>query len=229
MEIKLKEQLIEYLSGFASENRLATFERVLENRTRYITVALENVYQGHNASAVLRTMDCFGVQDVHIIEDEYAYQVNPEIALGASKWLTQVRYSRGDGGTESAVMNLREKGYRIVATTPHTRDVCLSDFELNTGRTALFFGTELEGVSDALIGQADAFLRIPMFGFTESFNISVSAAIILHELTGRLRSSSLDWRLTPEEKQDLRFEWLKQSVKHADLLIKRFFSGSLSL
>jgi len=219
---KHKKQLIQYLSGFATQRRLDTFERVLANRTRYLAVALENVFQGHNASAVLRSMDCFGIQDAHIIENEYEYRVNPDVALGASKWLTLIRHNSLAHNTLAAVSVLRRRGYRIVATTPHSRDVSLPDFNLSAGKAAFFFGTELEGLSDVLMENADEFLRVPMYGFTESFNISVSAALVFYELVRRLRASKINWGLAEEEKQDLRLEWLKQSVRHSDLLIARF-------
>lgn len=222
MNRKHKKQLIQYLSGFATQRRLDTFERVLANRTRYLAVALENVFQGHNASAVLRSMDCFGIQDAHIIENEYEYRVNPDVALGASKWLTLIRHNSLAHNTLAAVSVLRRRGYRIVATTPHSRDVSLPDFNLSAGKAAFFFGTELEGLSDVLMENADEFLRVPMYGFTESFNISVSAALVFYELVRRLRASKINWGLAEEEKQDLRLEWLKQSVRHSDLLIARF-------
>ncbi|MBS3808898.1 MAG: RNA methyltransferase [Desulfobacterales bacterium] len=222
MEKKLKKQLIHYLSGFATQSRLDGFERVLADRNRYIAVALENIFQPHNASAVLRSMDCFGIQDAHIIENEYEYRVNPDVALGASKWLTLVRYNCTPHNTEAAIDNLRADGYRIVAATPHTGDTPLADFDLHAGKSALFFGTELEGLSDAMLDSADEFIRVPMYGFTESFNISVSAAIILYELSRKLRQSGIDWHLSEAEKTDLRLEWLKQSVRHSDLLIRRY-------
>lgn len=222
MDKKRKKDLIRYLSGFATQSRLDGFERVLAARTRYIAVALENIFQPHNASAVLRSMDCFGIQDAHIIENEYEYRVNPDVALGASKWLTLIRYNSAPNNTEAAIEHLRADGYRIVATTPHTGDTSLDEFDLNAGRPALFFGTELEGLSDTVLQNADEFLRVPMYGFTESFNISVSAAVILYELSRKLRQASIDWHLSEAEKTDLRLEWLKQSVRHSDLLIRRY-------
>ncbi|MCF8112120.1 MAG: RNA methyltransferase [Desulfobacteraceae bacterium] len=222
MDRLLKEKLIKYLSGFVTQNRLDTFERVLEHRTRYITAALENIFQPHNASAVLRSMDCFGIQDAHIIENDYEYRINPDVALGASNWLTLIRYNSGPDNTNAAIANLRSLGYRIVATAPHVRNVSLPDFDLHKGRVALFFGTELEGLSETVLSNADEFLRVPMYGFTESFNISVSAAIVFYELIGKLERSALNWRLSEEEKQELRLQWLRQSVKRPDLLIRRF-------
>ena len=117
---ELRNQLIDYLSGFATQKRIQTFERALENRTRYFCVGLENIFQLHNPSAVLRSMDCFGIQDAHIIEDEYEYRVNPDVALGASKWLTLIRYNTRAHNTYEAISSLRSRGYRIVATTPHS-------------------------------------------------------------------------------------------------------------
>ncbi|MFP4572779.1 MAG: TrmH family RNA methyltransferase [Desulfobacterales bacterium] len=224
MDRLLKAQLIKYLSGFVTQNRFDTFDRVLEHRTRYITVALENIFQPHNASAVLRSMDCFGIQDAHIIENGYEYRINPDVALGASNWLTLMKYNSGPHNTEAAISSLRGRGYRIVAATPHFRDVSLPDFDLYRGRAAIFFGTELEGLSDVLLDNADEFLSIPMYGFTESFNISVSAALVFYELVQRLKGSNLDWQLSEEEKQELRLQWLKQSVKRSDLLVKRFLT-----
>ena len=218
-----QQQLIDYLSGFATVKRLARFEEVLSARTRYIAVALENIFQGHNASAVLRSMECIGIQDVHVIENEYAYQVNPEIALGASKWLTVIRHNQGGASTADAIRRMREEGYRIVATTPRRDAVTVEEFDLEKGPAVFFFGTELEGLSDAMMARADEFVRIPICGFTESFNVSVSAALVMHPLAQKLRESpSIPWRLSEAEKQTLRLEWLKQSVRHSDLLIRRF-------
>jgi len=222
----LQRQLISYLREFATQSRIDTFERVLANRTRYITVALENIFQSHNASAVLRTMECFGIQDIHIIENDYEYQVNPDIALGSSKWLSLTRYNEQANNTADAIAQLRRSGYRIVATSPHADGTFLEDFDLSTGRAAFFFGTEMEGLSDIVLEQADEFVQIPIYGFTESFNISVSVAITLHHLSRALRRTGVPWELTESENDVLRFEWLKTSVKHSDLLINRYLTES---
>lgn len=227
MDDQLRRNLTGHLAGFATENRLARFEQVLSLRTRYITVALENVFQPHNASAVLRTMECFGIQDVHIIESEYPYRVNPEIALGAAQWLTLIRYSRFADNTVAAIDTLRKNGYRIVATTPHPGAVSIDAFDLEKGPAAFFFGTELEGLSDTVLEQADAYVRIPICGFTESFNVSVTAALTIHSFALKLRQSeSIRWQLSEAEKEELRFEWLKKSVRRSDLIIRRFICGS---
>jgi len=215
-------RLIDYLSEFVTEERLKTFEKVLDNRTRYITVVLEDLYQPHNASAVLRSCDCFGIQDVHVIENRNTYSINPDVTLGSNKWLSLEKYNRKESNTLEAYRTLRNKGYRIIATTPHTEDTTLESFDLDRGKLALVFGTELEGLSEIAIQEADEYFRIPMFGFTESFNISVSAAIVLYQLSNRLRKSAIPWQLTQLEKIALKLAWLRQTIKKSDSLVHEF-------
>mgnify|MGYP001102842753 CR=1 FL=1 len=128
--MKNKEQLVDFLARFITEERWEMFRKVVEQRTRYITVVLEDIYQPHNASAVLRSMDCFGIQDAHIIENTNEYHINPDLALGASKWLSLNRYNHSANNTHEAINRLRKVGYRIVATTPHDQGVSLPDFDV---------------------------------------------------------------------------------------------------
>ncbi len=205
---------IGHLSGFVTERRMELFERVLANRTRYITVVLEDIYQSHNASAVLRSCECFGIQDVHIIENRNEYRVNPDVVMGANKWLTLTRYRDEEFNTPAVVSRLKKNGYRIVATTSAEGSVSLEDFNVGAGKLALFFGTELTGLTTEMMDRADEFLRIPIYGFTDSYNISVSAAIILHHLTWKLHGSGVDWKLGERERDELMVQWLRKSIKH---------------
>jgi len=212
---------IEILKEYVSENRLQRFYDVLEYRTRYATVVLEDIYQPHNASAVLRSCELFGVQDVHIIENQNEYDVNPDVAVGAFKWLNINKYNEQKHNTVSTLQHLKKQGYRIVATTPHRNDVELKDFDITKGKFALVFGSEMPGITDYVTENADEFLRINMYGFTESFNISVSVAIILHELIEKLHRSDIDWHLKDEEINTLLYSWLKNSVRESDKILKR--------
>lgn len=215
--------LIEYLSQFATTRRVQLFRNVAANRTRYITPVLENIYQPQNASAVLRTCDCLGIQDVHIIEETNRYKLNPDVELGSAQWLNLIRYNSPEGkNTEAAINNLKTSGYRIVATTPHAKDVSLDDLDLSRGKVAILFGTELKGLSQQALDLSEEFVRIPMSGFTESFNISVSAAIIAYSLMRDLRNSSLSWRLPEEEQDQLILDWLRKSIKDSELLEKKY-------
>ena len=215
-------ELIEYLSGFITERRKELFHKVLDRRTRYLTVVLEDIFQPQNASAVLRSCECFGIQDVHIIENNNTYTLNPDVVLGADKWLNLYRYSESEMNSVVTINRLRESGYRLVATTLSEKATPLDDFDLHKGKTAIFFGTELTGLTEIALDNADEHLQIPIFGFTESFNISVSAAIILHHLGNKLYRSDIDWKHGPGERQDILLDWLKKSIRHSGKLAKRF-------
>jgi len=207
-----KEDLLVELENFLSPNRIERFESVLSNRTRHFTVAVENVFQSHNASAVLRSCDCFGLQDLHVIANKNQYSLSKDVAMGAQKWVDMYSYYEKENNTQDCIDHLKAQGYQIVATTPHTDDVLLPEFDV-TKKSAFFFGTEITGLSDIVLDQADAFVRIPMYGFTESFNISVSAALLLHDVITRLHRSDVNWNLTPEEILDLKIDWSVKSIR----------------
>ena len=221
-----KKELINFLQQFVTPKRYETFQNVIKYRTRYVSVALEDIYQPHNASAVLRSCDCFGVQDVHIIENKNQYRINPDVALGASKWLNLYSYNQKENNTLEAIRILRNKGYRIVATTPHTNDITLDDFDEEKSKFVLFFGTELQGLSKLMMDNADEYLKIPMYGFTESFNISVSAALTMHHLSEKIRKTkSVNWQLTDDEKDEIILDWLRTTIKHSDEIITQFYKN----
>ncbi|MBQ2541773.1 MAG: RNA methyltransferase [Bacteroidales bacterium] len=216
------QEIIELLTNYVTEERLQTLNRVLDDRTSYISVVLEDIFQTHNASAVLRSCDCFGVQHVNFIENRYSYMENKDVAMGSSQWLSITRYNQKENNTLDAIKAIRDAGYRIVATTPHTNDVLIKDFDITKGKFALFFGSEKPGLSDIVMDNADEFVRIPMYGFTESFNISVSAALCLYELTTKLRNSNIDWHLSQQERTELLAQWLKLSARSAEGLIREY-------
>ncbi|MCF8379514.1 MAG: RNA methyltransferase [Bacteroidales bacterium] len=214
----MDKELLNYLEGFILEKRNELFNRILLNRTRYITVVLEDIYQSHNASAILRSCDCFGIQDVHIIENRNEYELSSQVTMGSDKWLNLIKYNQSENNTLHAINAMKKSGYRIVATTPHKEDSSLNNFDLSKGKVALLFGTELNGLSKEALELADEYLRIPMYGFTESFNISVSAAIILHSLSESLRKSDIKWNLMDAEKEKIKLDWLRKSIKGSELI-----------
>lgn len=210
------EALLDYLEGFISSERSRRFQEVLQSRTRYITVALEDVFQLHNASAVLRSCEVFGVQDLHLIEARFSKRVDRKIAMGAQQWVDIHRYTDSAGCMQA----LRKKGYRIVATTPSADACSLDELEL-TQAVTIFFGTEKEGLSQDILQAADTLLHIPMSGFTESLNISASAAIILYKLTTDLRKSDVPWQLSQPEILEKRIDWTKKSIRSVDGILQR--------
>ncbi|HAI18811.1 MAG TPA: rRNA methyltransferase, partial [Xanthomarina gelatinilytica] len=174
-------KLLAYLESYLTENRRQRFDKVLEERTKHFTVATEDVYQLHNTSAVIRSCDVFGIQEVHIVEERNSKRIDREIAMGAQKWVDLNRFH----SVKTCIQDLKQKGYQIVATSPHANNCLLHEFDV-TKKSCFFFGRETEGLSQEVIGQADTFLKIPMYGFTESLNISVSAAIVLQHVTTKL-------------------------------------------
>jgi len=221
-----KIKLLDHLMSFVSEERKKRFNEVLKYRTRHISVVLEDIYQPHNASAVLRSCDLTGVLDVHIIENRNEYEVNPEVALGSSKWLNLVKYNSKENNTLDAISSLKKNGYTVVATTPHKDAKNLDTLPLDN-KVAIMFGTELTGLSDIAINSADENLRIPMYGFTESYNISVSAAITLFTLSQRLRNTDINWELSEDELTDTLLEWARTSISRSENVEKHFLNKIL--
>lgn len=206
-----------YLQDFLTESRIEKIDLVLSQRTQHFAVCIEDVYQLHNTSAVMRTCDVFGVQGLHVINQRFEKDIDTEIAMGAQKWVDVYRYNQ----TQEAINHLKDNGYRIVATSPNKEHKTITEFSIDE-KAAFFFGTERNGLTDSVFEQADEFIHIPMVGFTESLNISVSAAIILQELTQKLRNSSVKWQLSEEVFFNKRIQWYENSIKHIDSIKKAY-------
>lgn len=216
-----RKELIEHLSQFVTPTRQERLLEVLANRTRHITVVLEDLYQTQNISAVMRTCDCYGIQDAYIVENRNEFEVHKDISMGADKWLTLHQYPHSEHNMKQCIDDLHAKGYTVVATLPDEKKTTIHDLPIEN-KTAFLFGTELTGLSEEAIQYADCNALIPMYGFTESFNISNSAAIILSNFSERLRHSNIQWGLTDEEKEVVYLEWLKRSVRDADSVIRHY-------
>jgi tRNA (guanosine-2'-O-)-methyltransferase len=213
--------LFDHLSDYLTAARRKRLVDVLSRRTRRLTVVLEDIRKSHNVSAVLRTCDAFGVQDVHVVEPREPFEAAAKIALGTQQWLTIHEYP-AKGGAAECVRRLRDDGYRIVATTPPgPRTVRFDELDLDTP-LAIAFGNEKEGLTETVEAAADCFVTIPMDGFVESLNISVAAAVILQSLTTRLRLTDVPWGLSDEEKFELLFDWTRQSVPSIEAIEQRW-------
>ena len=219
---KLNTNLITYLEGFVTEKRKNTFKNILLNRTRHFTVVLEDIFQQHNSSAVIRSCDVFGIQDIHIIENKYHSKVSRHVAKGSQKWLNLNNYKEDKNNTKDCLTRLKNEGYQIIATSPHNNTCTLHDLDISK-KSAFIFGVEKSGVSEELLINSDEILTIPMVGFTESLNISVAAAIILENLTNKLRNSNYQWRLSEKEQEIIYANWLEKSIKNVDEIKNRFF------
>ena len=219
---QLNTKLITYLEGFVTEKRKNTFKNILLNRTRHFTVVLEDIFQQHNSSAVIRSCDVFGIQDIHIIENKYHSKVSRHVAKGSQKWLNLINYKEDKNNTKDCLTRLKNEGYQIITTSPHNNTCTLHDLDISK-KSAFIFGVEKSGVSEEVLINSDEILTIPMVGFTESLNISVAAAIILENLTNKLRNSNYPWRLSEKEQEIIYANWLEKSIKNVDEIKNRFF------
>ncbi|AFL79759.1 rRNA methylase [Aequorivita sublithincola DSM 14238] len=210
-------ELLDHLQTYLTEHRNTRFQKVLSERTRHFTVVTEDVYQLHNTSAVMRTCDVFGIQDLHVVEEKVSKRIDKEIAMGAQKWVDFKRYH----SIKECISNLKSSGYQIIATTPHENSTMLHEFDVSK-KSAFFFGKETDGLSDTVMNAADGFLKIPMYGFTESLNISVSAAIILQSVVSKMKQSNVNWQLSEEEKFEVEMQWLKKTIKASEEIIERY-------
>lgn len=225
MNESFDQRLLEELYEIISDSKVEMFEKFSTMRTRHLTIVLENIFQEHNASAVLRSCESFGIQDLHVIEKDNKYKVQRDIARGAGRWVDMTNYT-SETPTQDCIQALKAKGYKIVATTPHKNDYTIDTLPIEEP-IALVFGTEQAGISPEIIEMADEFVMIPMYGFTESFNVSVSAAISMHVLRSRLEKSDLDWKLSPEEQLQLKLKWCEKIIPRGQLVVpeirKRLF------
>jgi tRNA (guanosine-2'-O-)-methyltransferase len=219
-----KQDLLDYLQHYMTEERSIRFKEVLEYRTRHFTIAVEDVYQERNASAIVRTADCFGIQDVYIIENYNAYQLSEGISKGADKWVDVRIYDRYPNNTAKCISDLKGRGYQIIAATPYDMGSQLEDFNISE-RSAFFLGGEKEGLSKEAIEKADSYIRIPMYGFTESYNLSVAGALLLYSLTQRLHDSDIDWGLSEGEKLDLQLNWTIKTIASSENLIRKYLEN----
>lgn len=222
LEYKQRVELWEEVAVFLTDERKELFERLLDQRTRHITIAVEDIFHEHNSGALIRSAECFGIQDVHVMEDENNFKVQRGMAMGAQNWVT-IKNHKGDAGMLGCVNELKEKGYIVIAATPHETDIELYDYE-PTKKTAFFFGSEQAGVSPIVLENADKCMRIPIYGATESFNVSVSSALILQDMRRKMvKMDPSVWQLSEEEKNALRLEWGLRTIRKPSILVRDFF------
>jgi tRNA (guanosine-2'-O-)-methyltransferase len=222
-ELLVDQGLLNYLGQFITPHKKSVMELVLSKRTRHLTVVLEDIFKPHNASAVIRTCDCFGLQDIHVIEKTDQYKVNPYVTRGASQWIDLHKYYRkGTNPVDACFDTLRKKGYKIYGTSPSADSISVYDLHPDE-KLALVFGNEHEGISEEVKSKADGLVHIPMQGFTDSFNISVSASIFLYDLVRKSEKLKIEnFHLSEREKDELRMKWYRAVVKNSDIHEKAY-------
>jgi len=222
MESSLKLELIEHLSQFLTEERLYLFQEKLKERSNRITLVLEDVFQSRNISAAMRSADCFGIQNIHIIENKNNFIKDKSVSLGAGKWINIKQYNTEENNTINCLKKLKKEGYQIIATSPHNSNISLEEIDVKNNKIAIILGTELTGLSEKALSFADKRMKINMYGFTESLNISVSAAICCQSISSKMRKETTGWEVTEEEKTDILLNWIRNSIKSGKQIEEKF-------
>ena len=213
----MEEEILANLYKLIQVEKAEKFEVISSERTNWVTVVMENITKEHNASAVMRTCDCFGIQTLHLIENSRNYATQREISKGAATWITTKNYSN-EKRINNCTTQLKKAGYQLIATSPHATKT-IDDININQP-IALLFGTERTGISDELMQEADQLIKIPMYGFTESFNVSVSVSILLNELRNKLTKSDINWKLSPEEQIKIKIDWCSKIINRGPLVVE---------
>ena len=229
MDSILKKELITYLSSFVTKERVQLFQKKIKERSRHLTVVLEDVFQSRNISAAMRSADCFGLQDIHIIENKNKFVSDKTVSLGAGKWLSIFHHNKEKNNTKICIENLKKQGYQIIATTPHNSDITLDEVDIENNKIAVLFGTELTGLSQQSLNLADKKIKIKMHGFTESLNISVSVAICCQNLSNKMRKSGIDWKINEDEEDKIILNWLRNTIKSSEKIERRFLKKNSKL
>lgn len=221
-EFKRNQLLTQHLANYITDHKKEFVNQVLDKRTRHVTVVLEEIFQSQNASAVIRTCECMGLQDIHIIENEVKYAINRRVLKGSYKWVDMIKYrTQQKTGTQQCFAELKQRGYTILVTDPSPDGKSIYDVAIDE-KLAIVMGNELHGTSAYALTHADEKVHIPMYGFTESLNISVSAALCLQAIIPRVRQSDIAWQLTEAEKDLIRLQWYRKMVKRCEIIEREF-------
>ncbi|MFM7233998.1 MAG: TrmH family RNA methyltransferase [Flavobacteriales bacterium] len=220
-------RLYELLSEHLTEHKRNLFERILADRTRYVTLVMEDLYQAQNTSAIQRSTESFGIQDIHIIENKHTFSQHRRISKGSADWITMHRYNApGNNNTEVCLSRLKKEGYQLVVTALHEKTISLHEVDLSK-KTAILMGTELTGASETAMQMADIYMKIPTVGFTESLNVSVASAVIMQHLTHRMRIENRPWHLSEEEQLQLKIDWAKRSIYWSKYIVEMWENGEV--
>lgn len=226
---KFDPDLQAYVESFMMPARMESLKKTLENRTRRITLVAESLLDEHNIHALIRSSECFGLQDFHNIPYKNVnLKKNRSVNRGAFQWSHIYDYSEFENSTLACIAQLRTMNYKVYAASSsqsysYTPQTIPLDEPI-----AILLGNEKRGVTEEALSLCDGTIHIPMYGFTESFNVSVAGSLLLSPVVERLRQSVIDWSISDEEKRDLYFEWIWNSIKYPNVLYKEWLVNNKS-
>ncbi|KAG5176052.1 Alpha/beta knot methyltransferase [Tribonema minus] len=220
MPVAEMERAIEALERFTQPERLGRLQDVLNKRTAHLCTVFENPSNPNNVWAALRTIDSFGIQNVHVIADPELYIKKGRLltmssAMGSQKWLSL----HGHDSAADCARALKARGYRIIGSSLGPGAVPMDAIDWSARRVAVAFGNEKTGLSEGLLAQCDQTFYIPMRGFAESFNVSVALSIVLASAAagGGLRGGDLG----EGERRAVYLRWLLRTVAAGESVLQR--------
>lgn len=209
----------DYLKKFLTNERLEKIEEKSHESSDFVLPIMEDVYQFRNAAAIVRSAEACAFHKIMALESKNIFEPNLQVTKGADTW---VQVDKKPHHLQT-LENVKSKGYRLVAVSPEKNATPLPDFKI-TQPVALVFGTEWQGVTDDFLDYCDETLVIPMYGFTQSFNVSVAAALCMYDLKQKLIHSGIDYKLNEEKRLQLMIRWAVNSIRSGEEIHKDYLS-----
>lgn len=204
------------LEPLLTPERIARIDQVIEARLASVVAAVEDTYDPHNAAATIRTSEALGLQELYVIEPGARFSAAKGVTRGAHRWIDMHRFT----DAEAAIADLEGRGFRVYATAPDAK-VSIEDAPVDTP-IAVVFGNEHDGVSSKVLAACDEAITVPMFGFTESYNLSVTVGLAMSRLAARRRAYiGAPGDLDPDRRARLRARWFALRIRAAVNVVER--------
>jgi tRNA (guanosine-2'-O-)-methyltransferase len=204
------------LEPMLTAERISRIDSVLDARLTSVVTCVEDTYDPHNAAATIRTTEALGLCELHVIEPQSRFSAAKGVTRGAHRWLEMHRWPLA----EDAVRGLHGRGFRVFATAPDAA-VSVEDVDVSTP-VAVMFGNEHDGLTPTAIAACDAAITVPMFGFTESYNLSVTVALAMSRIAARRRAYiTAPGDLTPDHRARLRARWFALRIRGVVGILER--------
>ena len=205
------------LEPLLTPERIARIDQVIDARLGSIVAAVEDTYDPHNAAATLRTCEALGLQELYVIEPGLRFSAAKGVTRGAHRWLDLHRFS----DAAAAIGDLEARGFRVYATLPDPNAISIEDVDVSSP-VAVVFGNEHDGVSPAVIAACHGAVTVPMFGFTESYNLSVTVGLCMSRLAARRRAHlGAPGDLDPVRRARLRARWFALRIRGVVGILER--------
>lgn len=211
------QKIFQHLQQFLTDERLEKINHFAPESSDFVLPVIEDVFQFRNAAAIVRSVEACGFHKIIAMESEHEFNPNLRVTKGAETWVEVEKLPHN----MDSLREIKNRGYKILAVSPENNATMLSDYDLKEP-VALVFGTEAAGVSEEILDFADETLAIPMYGFTQSFNVSVAAAICVYELKQKLLRSNLDYKLSEEKLWEMKVRWAMNSIKSGEQILAKY-------